>query len=123
MIRGIVNARREAVVRLRVRGPTGIETDVYAIVDSGSSAPLTLPAATIAALELTRKSTGGARMADGSIRQFDLYAAEVQWNGRWQSVIVSGVGREPLVGMRLLAGHRLRIDVVAGGAVEIAPLP
>jgi hypothetical protein len=33
------------------------------------------------------------------------------------------VGDEALVGMRLLAGHELRIAVVPGGAVEIAALP
>jgi len=30
---------------------------------------------------------------------------------------------EVLVGMRLLAGHELRIAVVPGGSVEITPLP
>ena len=35
MIRGVVNARREAIVRLRVRGPAGTEIDVDAVIDSG----------------------------------------------------------------------------------------
>ena len=34
MIRGAVNARLEAVVRLRVRGPGGAETDLDAVIDS-----------------------------------------------------------------------------------------
>jgi hypothetical protein len=42
MMRGVVNARHEAVVRLRVRGPGGVESDVDAIVDSGFTASLTL---------------------------------------------------------------------------------
>jgi hypothetical protein len=37
MIRGVVNALSEAVVRLRLRGPGGVETDVDAIVDTGFS--------------------------------------------------------------------------------------
>lgn len=32
MIRGVVNARREAVVPLRVRGPSAVELDVDAVV-------------------------------------------------------------------------------------------
>jgi len=32
---------------------------------------------------------------------------------------VSAVGEEVLVGMRLLAGHELRVAVVPGGPVEI----
>ena len=47
MIRGVVNARHEAVVRLRVRGLGGIESDVDLIVDSGFTASLMLPAALV----------------------------------------------------------------------------
>jgi clan AA aspartic protease len=122
VIRGVVNTRREAVVRLRVRGPGGAELDVDAVVDSGFTASLTLPVAMVAALGLARQSGGGAVPADGSIRQFDIYAAEVAWGG-WRSVLVSAVGDEVLLGMRLLAGHELRIEVVPGGVVEIVPLP
>jgi clan AA aspartic protease len=123
MIRGVVNARHEAVVRLRVRGLGGIESDVDLIVDSGFTASLMLPAATVAALGLVRQSGGTAVLADGSVRQFDICAAEVSWGGTWRPVLVSEVGNEPLLGMRLLAGHRLVIDVVPGGLVEILPLP
>ncbi len=123
MIRGVVNARCEAVVRLRVRGPGGAELDVDAVVDSGFTASLTLPAAAVAALGLVRQSGGGAVLADGSVRQFDIFAAEVEWIGGWRPVLVSAVGDEVLVGLRLLTGHELRIAVVPGGAVEITPLP
>ncbi len=123
MMRGVVNARREAVVPLRVRGPGGIEMDVDAVVDSGFTAALTLPAAGVAALGLARQSGGGAVLADGSIRQIDIYAAEVAWEGGWRPVLASAVGNEVLLGMGLLAGHELRIAVVPGGVVEITPLP
>ena len=123
MIRGVVNARREAIVPLRVRGPGGTESDVDGVVESGFTASLTLPAAVVAALGLVRQSGDGAVLGDGSIRQFDIYAAEVAWDGRWRPVLVSAVGDEVLLGMRLLAGHELRIAVVPGGVVEITPLP
>jgi predicted aspartyl protease len=82
-----------------------------------------LPAATVTALGLVRQSSSGAVLADGSFRQFDVYAAEVEWDGVWRPVLVSAVGDEELLGMRLLAGHELRMKVVPGGSVEIAPLP
>jgi predicted aspartyl protease len=44
MIRGTVNASREAVVRLRLRGPTGVEAEIDAIIDTGFTETLTLPA-------------------------------------------------------------------------------
>jgi len=123
MMRGGVNARLEAVVPLRVRGPSGTEVVVDAVVDSGFTAALTLPAAVVATLVLSRQSVGGAVLADGSVRQFDIYTAEVDWDGSWRPVLVSAVGTEVLLGMGLLAGHELRIAVVPGGAVEITPLP
>ena len=123
MIRGKVNARHEAHIPLRVRGPGGSELDVDAVVDSGFTGALTLPAATVAALGLIRRSGGRAVLADGSVRPFDQYSAEVEWAGAWRAVLVSAVSDEVLVGLRLLAGHELRIEVVPGGVVEIKPLP
>ena len=123
MIRGVVNARREAIVPLRMRGPGGDEMALDAVVDSGFTAALALPVAVVAALGLARQSVGGAVLADGSVRQFDIYAAEVGWGGVWRPVLVSAVSDEVLLGMRLLANHELRIVVVPGGAVQITPLP
>jgi predicted aspartyl protease len=100
-----------------------LELDVDAVIDSGFTASLTLPATTVAVLGLARQSGGGAVLADGSVRQFEIYAADVEWEGVWRPVLVSAIGVEALIGMRLLAGHELRIAVVPGGAVEITPLP
>jgi len=123
MITGVVNGRLEAVVPLRVRGPGGAELGVDAVVDSGFTAALPLPAAVAASLGLARQSVGGAVLADGSIRQFDIYAAEVEWDGSWRTVLASAVGDEVLLGTGMLAGHELRVAVVPGGAVEITTLP
>ena len=123
MIRGTVNARLEAVLRLRVRGPGGAELDVDAVVDTGFTSSLTLPSAAVTALGLVRQSGGSVVLGDGSVRHFDVYAAVVEWDGNWRPVLVSAVGDEVLVGMRLLAGHELRVAVVPGGPVEISPLP
>ena len=123
MIRGVVNARHEAVVRLRVRGPGGAELDFEALIDTGFTGSLTLPSAAVTALGLVRQSGGSVALGDGSVRHFDVYAAEVEWEGNWRPVLVSAIGDEILVGMRLLAGHELRVAVVPGGPVEISPIP
>lgn len=123
MIQGVVNARHEAAVRLRLRGPAGVESDVDAIVDTGFSASLTLPMAMVTSLGLVRLSGSAAVLADGSVRQFDIFAAEIAWGGTWRAVLVSAVGNEALLGMRLLAGHKLVVEVVPGGLVEIVRLP
>ena len=123
MIQGVVSAHLEAVFRILVRGPGGVESDVDAIFDSGFNESLTLPIATIATLGLVLHSGGMAMLADGSIQPFDLYSAEVEWGSSWRSILVSALGDEVLLGMKLLAGHELRIEVVPGGIVAITPLP
>ena len=123
MIQGVVNARNEGVVRMRLRGPGGVESEVDFIVDSGFTASLTLPMAQITALGLGRDSASSAVLADGSIREFNLFAAELAWDGTWRAVIISAIGNEALLGMRLMTKHKLVIDVVPGGLVEILPLP
>ena len=123
MIQGHVNARDEAVVRLRVRGPSGVEPDMDSIVDSGFNSSLALPLATVSALGLALVSGSSAVLADGSLCPINIYSAEVLWDGTWRPVLVSAVGDEPLLGMGLLAGHRLVMDVVPGGLVEILPIP
>ncbi len=123
MIPGVVNSRHEAIVRLRVRGPNGDESEVDSIVDSGFSSALTLPAATVSALGLIRQSGGVAVLADGSVRHYEIHAADVFWDGRWLPILVNIIGDESLIGMRLLTGHELRIEVVPNGSVAIALLP
>jgi clan AA aspartic protease len=104
MISGTVNARLEAVIRLRVRAPAGAEVDFDAIIDTGFTSSLTLPSTAVTALGLVRQSGGSAALGDGSVRSFDVNAAEVEWGGNWRSALVSALGDEVLVGMRLLAG-------------------
>jgi predicted aspartyl protease len=123
MIGGTVSGRLEAIIRLRVRGTGGAELDFDSVIDTGFTSSLTLPAAAVTALALVRQSGGSAVLGDGSVRPFDVYAAEVQWDGNWRPVLVSAIGAEVLVGMRLLAGHNLRVAIVPGGPVEICPIP
>lgn len=98
---GSVNARREPVARLRVRGPSGAECDVDAVVDTGYSGALALPAVLCMTLGLPRRAGVTTILADGSSRRVDSYAAEVGWAGGWRPVAASAVGDEVLIGMGL----------------------
>ena len=61
-------------------------------------------------------------VADGSEVMADMFLAEVEWTSGWRPVRVSVVGDETLLGMRLMAVHKLEVAVVPGGAVTIRPL-
>jgi clan AA aspartic protease len=122
VIHGAVTASREPVVRLRVRGPAGV-TDVELVVDTGFTGALVLPTTIVTALGLPWRSGGTAVLADGMTHQTDYYEAELEWGPAWIAVLAMVVGPESLLGMRLLAGHRLTVDGSPGGLVEIVPHP
>src|SRR5215211_7071894 len=98
MIHGLVNARHEAIVSLRVRGSAGVELVVDAVIDTGSTGLLTLPPATVAALGLTFRAPKQVILADGSLRFVNTFDAEVDWDGAWRTVLVTEVDGDPLIG-------------------------
>jgi clan AA aspartic protease len=122
MIVGIVQ-KREPLIRLTIRGRRGLEQDFKAVVDSGFTGWLTLPPPIIAALGLSWRGFGSGTMADGSARSFDVYQAKVLWDGRMRTVYVDEFDATPLVGMSLLRGYELNMQVRARGKVTIARLP
>lgn len=62
-------------------------------------------------------------LADGTDSLFDICEATVIWDGRTRRIAVDEVDCGPLVGMSLLYGYELTMEVVAGGRVAISPLP
>lgn len=122
MITGVVQYN-EGRIRLNVYGPRGREQEVEAIIDTGYSASLTLPPALVAALALRWQTTDRVTLADGSECIFDVYEASVVWDGKPRQILVDEADTEPLVGMRLLRGHELKMQVRARGKVTIKRLP
>ena len=66
MITGVVTANREAIIRLAVRGPAGVEQQIEAVVDTGFDGWLSLAPALIALLGWPWRRRGRALLADGS---------------------------------------------------------
>ena len=119
MITGTVNADYEAVIRLFVQGPAGPAHEVDAIIDTGFNGFLTLPPALVTTLGLMRRSRGRALLANGSEELFDIYGVTVLWDGQQRYVEADAVDTTPLVGMSLLDGYDLHIQVADGGQVVI----
>jgi predicted aspartyl protease len=96
MIEGAVYGRTNAIVELTLRGPDGQEERLDFKVDTGF---------------------------DGDrVILCDLCKGRVEWGGVSRSVDVQVSDSVSLLGMALLAGHQVRIDVVNGGLVRITPL-
>ncbi len=119
MIEGVVNAGYEPVVPLRVQGPSGHTMDIEAVVDTGFTGFLTLPPALMTDLRLRYRGRGWATLADGSEAPFDVYGVTVLWDGLPRLIEADEADSIPLVGMRLLEGHNLNIEVRDGGSVVI----
>lgn len=123
MITGIVTANREAVIHVLVRGARGQEAQVEAVIDTGFTGFLTLPAGLIATLALSFAGTTRAALADGSEVSMDVFEATVLWDNQERRVVVLAGEAVALVGMALLFGYRVTLDVKDGGAVRIEALP
>jgi clan AA aspartic protease len=122
MMTGVVRAR-EAHIRLKVRGPRGREHETEAVIDTGYTGWLTLPPALVIALGLRWQCFGRGILADGTENLFDVYEATVVWDQRARRVPVDEVDTTPLVGMALLSGYELKVQVRTGGTVTIQALP
>src|SRR5205807_1042089 len=121
MIEGVV-VFPEARIRLEVRGRRGLKRAIQAIIDTGYTGFLSLPPALIAALDLRWKNFRRGILADGTECLLDVYLAKANWDGYEREVLVDDLDTDPLVGMELLYGHELKIQIRANGKVRIKPL-
>jgi clan AA aspartic protease len=122
MILGWVNTYREAVVRLPVRGLQDREQTVEVVIDTGFNGYLTLPPDLISALGLPFRRSGRAVLGDGSEITFDIHEAVILWDGQPRRIAVDAADTEPLLGMSLLDGHELNLQVIEGGQALIRSL-
>ena len=122
MISGVVRAS-EGRIRLMVRGASHSECEIEAIIDTGYTGSLTLPPEIIASLHLRWKSYERGTLADGSVFDFDVYDGFVSWDGQERKITINEADAEPLLGMALLNGYELKMQVRSGGKVTIKRLP
>jgi len=119
MMTGIVNAEFEPIIPLSVCDSDGKIYTQDAIVDTGFNGWLSLPPDLITQLNLTWKRRGRAILGDGSECIFDVYEAVVVWDGALVTIPVDEADSEPLVGMSLMEGYQLMMQVFEGGQVEL----
>jgi len=122
MIIGTVEPTGDAVTPLCVRGPQNAELDVRPVLDTGFNGWLSLSKSEIESLQLEFREEVRYLLADGSEAISRVYLAEVRWLGRWKRIMVTELDGGALLGMALLAGNYLSIEVTPGGRVEVRSL-
>jgi clan AA aspartic protease len=117
-----MNAQREAIVRLVVVGPEGQERQIEAVLDTGYTGSLTLPSVVVSALHLPFSGRGSVVLGDGSESELDIHEATVTWAGERRLVAIDVAETDPLLGVGLLLGNELTVQVIAGGTVALRRL-
>ena len=123
MITGSVTLAREAVLPMVLIGVDGLNFEIEGIVDTGFDGFLTLPSSVIRRLSIPLLGRVRASLGDGSEVGMPAYEASVLWDRRERSILVLEAEGVPLVGMAMLLGYRLTIDVEEDGLVRVESLP
>lgn len=122
MMQGFVNQNREAVIRLAVGSADNPKRMIEALIDTGFTGYLSLPSSTITSLNLPWIFRDLGTLGDGSEVVFDMYRATVIWDGQIKVIDVANSESTPLLGMSLLSGFKVQIEVIEGGDVSIEAL-
>lgn len=122
MLTGHVTAENEAIVRIQVVGPAGQICPVEAAIDTGYDGFLTLPVSLIHELDLPYVGTARATLGDGNQVRMTLFRAAVLWEEEPCEVLVLASEGGVLLGMALLTGSRVTLDVENNGTVTIESL-
>jgi len=119
MITGFVNASREAIIEVLVRGPNQQEYKIEAIIDTGFNGSISLPPRIVDSLDLPFRRRGRAILANGGETIFDIYETIVTWDGQSRRVVVDEADPDPLVGMEVLHGAEMKVQAIEDGDVII----
>jgi clan AA aspartic protease len=95
-------------------------TNIQVVIDTGFTGHLTLPPETVRSLSLPERGFVEVELADGGMATLGVYEARVLWHGRPRRVPVYEADGGPLLGMSLLRGSTLTVEVIPSGEVTIA---
>ena len=114
MIRGKVLASGEAVIALKVRGLNGLIGQIEMMVDTGFNDAPTLPPEVIEKLQLPFRHEANYTLADGVKSAARIFGGDIEWGGIWRELLVVEIEGGALLGMAMMGGCNLSIDVVDG---------
>jgi clan AA aspartic protease len=123
VIQGTVTDEGEAMLHLVVLADQGQALQAEVVIDTGYTGTLTLPLDLISKLRLPLSGKSRGVLADGREITYETYDGTVIWHGQQLEIRIDAVNSDPLLGMGLLYGSKLTIEVVEGGEVVIRELP
>lgn len=116
-VRGLI-----PIVPIAIMDRNGHPQQFQAVLDTGFAGVISLPRSSIERLGLAFSRQEPVTFANGETQESSIYQATAIWEGERYSVPVYQLGPEPLIGMGLLNGSRVTIDVIEDGPIDIGPL-
>jgi clan AA aspartic protease len=119
MIVGFVNPNWKAEIRLILLNQQEQEIEFSVFVDSGFNGSLALPHSFLEQINAEPLEDAVVLLADGSAVILPTFAVKIKWDNEPKLVEAFATTGDPILGMRLLENHELKIEVRIGGEVKI----
>lgn len=119
---GQVDRKLEACIQLPLLLGDGSIQRCEPVIDTGFTGELVLPTTFLEQIGATRVGSSYYQLADGTRCQLERFEVIVLWHDIQRKVEVVGSDNESLIGMELLIGSTITIDVEIDGKVSILPL-
>ena len=112
----------DALIPIGIEDRDGTQHSYQVVIDTGFDGTLSLPLADIERLGLREGDARIFELANGREYLSRTFNAVVHWDGGRYEVVVNEMGKRPLLGMELLSGRRVTLDVVEDGPVTVERL-
>jgi len=93
------------------------------VIDTGYVGTLSLPPKIVQAFGLPFVRSMSASLADGSHITIDVHQATIVWHGIERHTEVVVLDDRPLIGMVILDGRNMNVDLKDGGTVVLSEIP
>lgn len=110
------------MVRVSVQTNSCSSSEFDVMIDTGFTDFLALPMPKILGLELSFRELGVAQLADGTLTDVAIFEASVDWYGESLPILVCATDGSPLIGMSLLRGSKLELEVIPDGPITLTKI-
>jgi len=119
MIAGRVTPDLEVLVPIRLLGGSGAEREMDVGLDTGFTGYLVLPSEVLTAVDAQRVGSRMTRLGDDSRVPMDACLVTVLWHDEPRKVLALQSEGRSMIGLSLLYGCTVALEVVDGGYVSI----
>lgn len=119
MIVGKITDALDAVVPITILLGANSVIEIDAVLDTGFNGALAISRSLGEQMGLKSTDFTEAMLADGRIMSICCSEVSIEWGGARRDVVAWFLGGSCLIGMELLKGFRLLMDVEPGGDISV----